>query len=177
MGFILKLLKGLFGKGKPPPAPRPPPPARPPPQPARRTEPGCTRNCGRLPKPAQRPLRRHDLCRAKGDGDRTRSDVNSMVDTTVDVAADMAELNAGNFTTSGSNYVVNGRTYGMHPETGRTFPISGPGIHQFSRAEHQFLRKLNENGLDAARQFGRNLPGLSAEAMARVEGLWRMCGK
>ncbi|MGL5011185.1 MAG: hypothetical protein ACRC6I_15005 [Paracoccaceae bacterium] len=99
------------------------------------------------------------------------------MDTTVDVAADMAELNAGNFTTSGNNYVVNGRTYGMHADTGRTYPISGPGIHQFSRGEHQFLRMLNESGLDAARQFGRNLPGLSQEQMDRVVGLWRMCNK
>jgi hypothetical protein len=98
-----------------------------------------------------------------------------MLDKTVDVSADMNALNAGNFTRAGDNYVVNGRTYGMHADTGRTYPISGPGVHQFSRSEHQFLRMLNARGLDAATAFGRNLPGLSAQQMQRVIALWRTC--
>lgn len=98
-----------------------------------------------------------------------------MYDSTVDVAGDMADLNAGNFTPAGDDFIVNGRTYGWHPDTGTTFPKSGPGIHQFDRAEHQFLRTLNTRGLEAARQFGRNLPGLSEESMERVISLWNQC--
>ncbi len=170
MGALLRLLKALMGRGG-----TRRPPARPPAQGQGAAPRACASNCRRLPRPALRPLRRHDLCGARGNNDRTRTDRTSMFDNTVDVASDMAEMNAGNFTPAGDNVVVNGRTYGMHAETGRTYPISGPGIHQFSRGEHQFLKKLNEVGREGAMQFGRNLPGLSDEAMDRVLRLWEMC--
>lgn len=162
LGILREILKRLAGRG---------PPRRPNTTPNR---PGCTGNCRRLPRQAVRPGRRHDICGANAS-DRTRNDVTSMIEPGVDVAGDMAALNAGDFTPAGDNFVVNGRTYGMHPETGRTFPISGPGIHNFDRGEHQFLRQLNSRGEATATNFARNFPGMSDAKIQRVLDLWRLC--
>lgn len=96
-----------------------------------------------------------------------------MFEPSVDVAGDMAQLNAGNFTKAGEDLIVNGRTYGWHPDTGTTFPKSGPGIVSVDRAEHKFLKELNSKGLEGARKFGENT--LSSDKMKRVLDLWKLC--
>jgi hypothetical protein len=145
----------------------------PPPAPPRTTPPRCTTNCARLARTAVRPNRRHDPCKTKG-GDLTKSE-NSMFDPSVNVADDMAQMNAGNFTRVGEDIVVNGRTYGWHPDTGVTFPKSGPGIVQFNRLEHGLIKNLNSRGLDAALNQAGRTPGMTQEMIDKVLNLWRKC--
>jgi hypothetical protein len=97
-----------------------------------------------------------------------------MLDPSVDVGADMDALNGGSFTRNGEDFIVNGRTYGQHPETGRMFPKSGSGTHQLDRAEHGFLKLLNEKGQEYAENFARN-QGVPEEKMRRVLELWSRC--
>lgn len=97
------------------------------------------------------------------------------MDSTVDVAGDMAEINAGNFTRAGEDIVVNGRTYGWHPDKGTTFPKSGAGFHELSVPQHKYLKMLNQRGIQGANQFGANLDGLSEADMKYVRDLWKTC--
>lgn len=97
------------------------------------------------------------------------------MDSTVGIAGDMADIIAGNFTSSGEDITVNGRTYGMYSDTGTTFPNSGPGIHPLSQSQHQYVKKLNALGLEGARKFGQNLPGLSEADMLHMEKMWKTC--
>jgi hypothetical protein len=157
-----KAFRGSGGKTKPPTTPR-------------TTPPRCTTNCAKLPRSAVRPNRRHDPCKTKGN-DPTK-DQNSMLDPAVDVAADMAEMNAGNFTRAGEDIVVNGRTYGWHPDTGVTFPKSGPGVVQLDRNQHQFIKMLNSGSMEDAMKFANNKPGLAGQTdkINAVLNLWKKC--
>lgn len=92
-----------------------------------------------------------------------------MVEPGVDVAGDVAAINAGKAARDvNGNWVVNGRTYGMH-EGGTVFPIEGPGFHQLSRGGFKALGAYNEfgNSAESASWMTRNK--ISAEAQA--EGL------
>ena len=169
MGAIIKLLKmigkavrGSGGKAKPPTQPKPTPPR-------------CTTNCARLTRTAVKPNKRHDPCKTKGN-DPTK-DQNSMLDPAVDVNADMAAMNAGNFTRAGEDILVNGRTYGWHPDTGVTFPKSGPGVVQLDRNQHQFIKMLNGGSMEDAMKFANNKPGLAGQTakIQAVLNLWNKC--
>ena len=98
-----------------------------------------------------------------------------MLDPDVSSADDMAAMNAGNFVQKGEDIVVNGRTYGMHGDTGTIFPKSGPGIHQMDRGQHQLLKQLNGQPFDKAMKFAEHFPGLDDAKVEKVLQLWRKC--
>lgn len=161
------------GKGSPPGAP--PPRSRPP----KKQQPEAKKAADDSPSPkkpqpsAKKPVRRHDPCKTKGS-DVTKPK-NSVVDPDIDVDADLAKIRAGDFKQSGNDMIVNGRTYGIHSDTGRTYPISGPGVTNLDRAEHQFLKQLNSQNFDNAMKFADNFPGLDADNIKRVLHIWRKC--
>jgi hypothetical protein len=81
---------------------------------------------------------------------RTRTKrANSVIESRIDVAADIAAINAGRAvraTVGGVvQYLVNGRSYGVEP-TGRAYPISGPGIHQLDRLSFKAIGVYNTFG-------------------------------
>jgi hypothetical protein len=131
-----------------PPTPEPPvtpptpePPARVPPK----TEPSPRPGVGAAEAPKQ-PLRppaaRHTATRV---GQRTLAkEVNTVIEPGVDVAGDVAAINAGKATRVGGNWVVNGRTYGAHD--GTLYPIEGPGFHQLTRGAFKALGVYNKFG-------------------------------
>ncbi len=98
-----------------------------------------------------------------------------MLDPEVDLAADMAEMASGNYRMVGEDLIVNGRTYGYHAETGTVFPKHGPGIKQFSRMQHHFIKKLNAVNFEDAMKFAQHLPGLDEVQVEEVLELWRKC--
>lgn len=163
MGAIIRILKAIFSKGG-----KAAPKAKP-----KATPPGCKGGCGKLPKTALKPNRRHDPCKTKGS-DQTKEE-NSMFDPDVDVSGDIPAMNAGNFTRAGEDIVVNGRTYGWHPETGTTYPKSGPGIVKMDRAQHQLLKQLNTAPFENAMKFAKNMPGLDPKKIEAVMKLWKKC--
>jgi hypothetical protein len=167
MGGLLKILiklgKAIFGKGGKA-KPKTPP---------KTTPPGCKGGCAKLPKVAKKPSKRHDPCKTSGS-DPTKEQ-NSMADPSINMADDVAAMNAGNFTRAGEDIVVNGRTYGWHPETGTTFPKSGPGIVQMDRGQHQLLKQLNSQPLANAMKFAEKFPGLTKDKVDAVMKLWSKC--
>ncbi|WP_437838186.1 PAAR-like domain-containing protein [Sorangium sp. So ce1153] len=120
-----------------------------------------------------KPNRRHDPCKTKGK-DPTKEQ-NSMLDPDVDVKADFDKIGKGDFVKQGDNIIVNGRTYGYHADTGTTYPISGPGVVDMDRAQHQLLKQLNSKSLDDAMKFAANFPGLDEAKIKQVLELWKKC--
>ena len=131
---------------------------------------------GHVPKakpPLKKPVRRHDPCKTKGN-DPTK-EKNSMLDPDVDVDADLAKISKGEFVKNGDEIVVNGRTYGYHADTGTTFPMSGPGVVDMDRAQHQLLKQLNSQSFENAMKFASNFPGLDGDKITQVLDLWKKC--
>lgn len=94
---------------------------------------------------------------------------NTVIEPGVDVAGDVAKINAGRAARDANgNWVVNGRTYGMH-EGGTVFPIEGPGLHPLSRGGFKALGAYNEFGNTAEAAAWMTRRKISAEAQA--EGL------
>ncbi|MCK0122681.1 hypothetical protein MWU61_19190 [Loktanella sp. F6476L] len=134
---------------------------------------GNIRIVRKLDNPPKRPVRRHDPCKTRGK-DPTKA-MNSMVDPDIDLGADMDALKRGQYQLIGEDIVVNGRTYGYHPDTGTTFPKAGPGIINIDRAQHQFIKQLNGQPYENAMKFAENFPGLDSEKIAQVLEIWRKC--
>ena len=77
--------------------------------------------------PHSPPNRRHNLG-SINQKTRAHGDTNTVIMPEVDVAADVAAINAGKgIRTANQQVHINGRIYGYHPDTGRLFPISGKG--------------------------------------------------
>jgi hypothetical protein len=93
------------------------------------------------PRPVMLPHPRHRLS-AVTQRTLTRA-VNSVIEPTVDVAADIAAINRGEH---GDRYTVNGRMYGVE-EGGRAYPVAGPGIYQLGRGAFKALGIYNQFGL------------------------------
>jgi hypothetical protein len=70
--------------------------------------------------------------------------VNTVIEPGVDVAGDVAGIQAGKAARVNGNYVINGRTYGVHD--GTLYPIFGQGFHQLNRGAFQALGVLNKFG-------------------------------
>jgi hypothetical protein len=78
------------------------------------------------------------------------ADVNTVIASSVDVRADMADIRSGKAkagrTAGGERqYTVNGRTYGVHPN-GTMYPMSGQGLFQLDRAGYQLLVQMKAKG-------------------------------
>jgi hypothetical protein len=111
-----------------------------------------------LPAPLRRPAPRHSAARVN---QRTvAKELNTVIEPGVDVAGDVAAINAGQATRVGGNFVIHGRTYGVHD--GTLYPISGPGFHQLSRGAFKALGVLNELGNTARASEILGRMGISA---------------
>ena len=89
------------------------------------------------------PHARHTATRVKQG--TVAKNLNTVIEPGVDVAGDVAAINAGKATRVKGNWVVNGRTYGVE-EGGRLFPIEGSGFHQLSRGAFKALGVFNKFG-------------------------------
>lgn len=88
------------------------------------------------------PARRHWA--ATVNQSSVAKNLNTVIEPGVDVAGDVAGIQAGKAARVNGNYVINGRTYGVHD--GTLYPISGPGFHQLNRGAFQALGVLNKFG-------------------------------
>lgn len=133
------------------------------------------RNSRKLLKKPLKPNRRHNPCITRGK-DFSKKE-NTMFDPNVDFSQDLIELEKGNFKFDGDNLIVNGRTYGMHSETGTIYPISGPGLIPFDSVEHKFVKDLNTMGYEQAIRKASFTPGMTKEKVEKVLSVWRKCKK
>ena len=100
------------------------------------------------PRPLKVPADRHHLSRV-GPASHRRA-VNTVVESWVDMEADLAAINRGEGRRSGDDYEVNGRVYRQKPNGG-SFPLQGPGVHPLGRAAYRALGVYNAFGeTDAA---------------------------
>lgn len=90
------------------------------------------------------PVRRHDGTKVTQKS--PAKDQNTIYGPGVDVNADVAAIRRGEATRSGETLSVNGRNYGVHPETGRLYPKSGDGLFELDRGAYKALGVLNKFG-------------------------------
>jgi hypothetical protein len=97
------------------------------------------------PRPVGPPNRdRHRIARVD---QRTRARATTdVVESWVDLAADIAAINRGEAIRQGETYLVNGRTYRVKPN-GTAFPVSGLGVHRLDRGAFRALGVYNVHGL------------------------------
>jgi hypothetical protein len=88
------------------------------------------------------PARRHSA--ATVNQGTVAKNLITVIEPGVNVAGDVAGIQAGKATRVNGNYVINGRTYGVHD--GTLYPISGSGFHQLNRGAFQALGVLNKFG-------------------------------
>jgi len=71
--------------------------------------------------------------------------MNSVIEPTVDVAADVAAINQGRAARQGDVFTFNERRYRLEPG-GRVYPVDGPGVHQLPRGAFRALGVYNRFG-------------------------------
>jgi Domain of unknown function (DUF4157) len=105
-----------------------------------------------LAKKVTRPNDRHFI--AKVDQKTLKKEKNSVTESSVNVAADIAAIRGGQAKAGNEDgvvtFTVNGRTYGSHDD-GVLYPIRGTGIHELDRGAFQALGVLNELKSDPAK--------------------------
>lgn len=116
------------------------------------------------------PSRRHQLARVN---QRTVAKArNSVIESWVDVQADIDAINAGRAIAQGNMYTVNGRTYGVEPN-GTNYPISGPGIHMLERGAFRALGVYNTCGRSERAEAILDAMGIRPGERARALAAWR----
>jgi hypothetical protein len=109
------------------------------------------------------PHPRHRLARVS-QRSRAKS-VNTVIESRVDVAADIAAINHGEATRRGNEFEVNGRTYAVEPN-GTSYPVSGDGVYVLDRAAYRALGVYNQFGLTDRARAILDLMGCSPPARA-----------
>lgn len=102
--------------------------------------------------------------------------MSSVIDPSVDVAADVASVNAGEAERKGDTYTIRQRRYRLET-TGRVYPVDGPGIHPLGRGAYKALQLYNEYGdtEKAVRQM--DFESIKPEEREIAVRLWRLTQK
>jgi hypothetical protein len=129
-------------------------------------EPNRPSNPNVPPRPVTPPNKdRHRISRVN---QRTRiRALNSVVESWVDMTADVDAINRGEAVRTGDTYSINGRTYRVKPD-GKAFPVSGLGVHQLDRGGFRALGVYNVHGVTDATD--RILDAMNMTPAARAAG-------
>jgi hypothetical protein len=115
----------------------------------------------------QLPNARHFLNKIRGNSQAKEE--NTVILPGVDVAGDIADIQAGNavWNPETNAYEVNGRTYEMHTDTGTVYPTGGEGVVDLNRAEYQMLKLMmgNNGNLDAVKLQTQQNPFLNSQSV------------
>lgn len=101
------------------------------------------RQKNRPPQNARPPHPRHQLAHVNQRS--VRKPLNTVIESWVDVAADVVAINQGDADRRGDIYAVNGRRYRLET-TGRLAPFDGPGFHVLNRRAYQARGMYNTLG-------------------------------
>lgn len=116
------------------------------------------------------PHRRHLLARVN---QRTVAKArNSVIESWVDVRADVAAINAGQATAQGETLIVNGRTYGVEAN-GTIYPIAGEGIHVLDRGAFKAVGVYNTVGQSPRAEAILDAMGIGPEQRAQALTAWQ----
>jgi hypothetical protein len=122
------------------------------------------------PRPLQMPRQRHVLVKVRQK--TVAKPVNTVIESWVDVRADIDAINRGEGVRRGDLYEINGRTYRLG--AGRhTWPITGPGFHRLTRAAFKALGIYNEFGNTPRAQGYLDDMHVSADQRAAALRAWQ----
>lgn len=122
--------------------------------------------------PARVPDRnRHLLTRIRRTTRRKQR--NAVVDSTVDMQADIDAINRGDGIRDGSRWTIHGRTYAVDA-TGHSWPVEGAGIYPLDRGAFLALAIYNEFGETATAERILDLEGIAAAARAEARRVWQI---
>jgi hypothetical protein len=85
-----------------------------------------------------------------------------VIESRVDVQADIDAINRGEEVERDDTYTVHGRTYGVEAN-GTTYPIAGPGVHVLDRAAFKALGVYNVFGRSARAEAILDAMGIGPE--------------
>lgn len=94
-----------------------------------------------------------------------------MVESWVDMRADIDAINRGDATRDGNRFSINGRLY-VSKGDGGSFPVSGPGVHQLGRGAFKALGVYNELGMTDAAERQLDLQGIGPDERAAAARAW-----
>lgn len=127
---------------------------------------------GNLPRvPARPPHERHRLRRVTERSWRKKG-ITTVIESWVDVQADIDAINQGATMREGEEFVVAGRRYHVKPD-GRTYPVSGRGFHQLARRSYIALGVYNQLGLTAAAEAQLNRMQIPVEDRVPARVAWQ----
>ncbi len=122
----------------------------------------------------RKPASRHSLDRVN---QRTvAKDKNTVIESWVDVDADVAEINAGNGILLNDHFIINGRIYGIKPN-GTLFPVAGDGFHFLNRAQFKALGVLNQLGDTPYSRDILDRMKIPLEDINRAREVWKLAKK
>jgi hypothetical protein len=101
-----------------------------------------------------------------------RKRLNAVVDSTVDMAADVEAINRGEAIRSGERWTVHQRTYHVDA-MGHAWPVSGAGVYVLNRAAFLALGIYNEYGLSDVAESLLDLEQVSEVARTEAREVWR----
>jgi hypothetical protein len=120
------------------------------------------------------PVRSRHRIRAVNRNSRAKNQ-NSVAEPSVDVAADVAAIRAGNAKRVGSQFHIHGRIYEVHE--GSLHPVSGAGVHRLSRGAFRVLGIYNDLGdTPAAARELSHTPSLTEQDKVAGRTAW-LAGK
>ena len=122
-----------------------------------------------LDKPLRPPARRHLI--SKVTQKTPAKQANTVIDPWVDVAGDVAAVNAGRGTRVGNTVVVNERSYGVHD--GTLYPIAGPGFHRLDRGAYKALGVYNAFGDSPRAAEILDMMGIGNDQRAAARAAWQ----
>ncbi|WP_079428034.1 hypothetical protein [Streptomyces katrae] len=123
------------------------------------------------------PNSRHNLSGIRGGQVDTKNTI-ILPETKELVRQDIAEIAAGraDFDPVKQTYTVNGRSYGVE-QTGRTFPVSGPGLINLDRVEFEAMKAIMraDGDLSKVDKMFKNAPKFkeNPEKVQRMIDLYR----
>ena len=99
--------------------------------------------------------------------------VTTVIEPWVDVAGDVAAINAGRAIRMGERFVVNGRRY-QQEAIGTLYPIDGVGFHQLDRGAFRALGVYNEFGWTARAEEILDLRHTVPDARERARAVYEL---
>ena len=98
--------------------------------------------------------------------------MNTVIESWVDVRADIDAINRGQGIRRGDTYEIHGRTYRLGPG-GHTYPVSGAGFHQLDRQAFKALAIYNQFGSTPRAEAYLDQMNVSPEQPARALRAWQ----
>lgn len=118
------------------------------------------------PRPLSVPNKRHRIDRIGLASRKSQGTLlNSVVESWVDMDADIAAINRGEGRRDGEHFWIHERRYFVKQDGG-SYPVAGPGVHQVSGGAYEALKLYNAYGVSEETERRLQRIGLSAEDRA-----------